>query len=308
MVSSFSSGSLLAPCLQVLERANLNQYLPEESLLQPLWDYLRHRHQDSLRSPLFPVIFSISAYFSFCAAFMALDLLALRCPAINSYRIHPEQPVTRDKLLKTLGLTCYNHLVFILPAATAQWYWRPPIPLPAEAPALSELLVGMLSCTILFDFQCYIWHLLHHRIRWLYTTFHAVHHEYCEPFSWVTQCLSAWELISVGFWTTLDPLLLQCHCLTAWAFMLVNIFISVDDHCGYDFSWSLHNLVPLRLFGGSLKHDAHHQKPATNFAPFFSHWDWIFGTHSKNKHSPAVMAGKKGRGHHPSGTLTHSAG
>ena len=30
-------------------------------------------------------------------------------------------------------------------------------------------------------------------------------------------------------------------------------------------------------WGGAVKHDMHHQKPLTNFAPFFNWWDRIFG-------------------------------
>ncbi|XP_061071562.1 cholesterol 25-hydroxylase-like protein 2 [Conger conger] len=265
--------------------ANMTFILPEKSVLQPVWDHLLDNYQCTLRSPLFPVLLSVSTYIFLVAVFTVLDILATNCPRINRYKIHPANSITWRDISRTLGLTTYNHLIYIFPAAVGQWLWRPPIPLPKEAPSLSEFLLGILGCTILFDFQYYLWHLLHHKIVWLYRTFHAIHHQYNEPFSLVTQYLSAWELITVGFWTTVDPILLQCHCLTAWGFMLFNIWISTDDHCGYDFPWSLHNLVPFGLWGGSVKHDAHHQKPNTNFAPFFSHWDWLGGTTSSVVHS-----------------------
>ncbi|XP_035248289.1 cholesterol 25-hydroxylase-like protein 2 [Anguilla anguilla] len=273
--------------------ANMTFVLPETSVLQPLWDYLLDNYQCTLRSPLFPVLLSVSTYLLLVALFTVLDILATTCPSINRYKIHPENLITWGNISRTMSLTTYNHLIYIFPAAVGQWLWRPPIPLPKEAPSLSEFLLGILGCTILFDFQYYLWHLLHHKIGWLYRTFHAIHHQYNEPFSLVTQYLSAWELITVGFWTTVDPVLLQCHCLTAWGFMLFNIWISTDDHCGYDFPWSLHNLVPFGLWGGSVKHDAHHQKPNTNFAPFFSHWDWLGGTTSSFVHSYALKGRKK---------------
>ncbi|XP_029108948.1 cholesterol 25-hydroxylase-like protein 2 [Scleropages formosus] len=274
--------------------ANMTFGLPETSVLQPIWDYLHTNHESTLRSPLFPVLLSVSTYLILVALFTVVDVLAPYCPSINRYKIHPDKPVTWTDIWRTLGLTTYNHLVYIFPATVGQWLWRPPIPLPKEAPTLSEFLLGILGCTILFDFQYYLWHLLHHKIGWLYRTFHAIHHQYNEPFSLVTQYLSAWELFSVGFWTTLDPLLLQCHCMTTWGFMLFNIWISTDDHCGYDFPWSLHNLVPFGLWGGSVKHDAHHQKPNTNFAPFFSHWDWLAGTGTALAQS-AAMRGRESK-------------
>ncbi|XP_062410373.1 cholesterol 25-hydroxylase-like protein 2 [Sardina pilchardus] len=262
----------------VLDMTKMSLSLPEESLLQPTWDFIQHHHQTSIRSPLFPVFLSVSTYLLLVALYTTLDLLAPSCPKINQYRIHQERQVVWSNIWRTLCLTTYNHLVFIFPAAVAQWLWRPPIPLPQKAPTLTAFLVGILGCTVVFDFQYYLWHMLHHRIGWLYRTFHAVHHEYNEPFSLVTQYLSGWELFSVGFWTTLNPLLLQCHCLTTWAFMVFNVWVSTEDHCGYAFPWAMHNLVPFGLWGGVLKHDTHHQKPGTNFAPFFSHWDWLGGT------------------------------
>ncbi|XP_067838252.1 cholesterol 25-hydroxylase-like protein 2 [Heptranchias perlo] len=290
---SIGSSRVFDPYVQVMQNANLTQYIWDKSLLQPLWDYLRYNHQDALRSPLFPVFLSVSTYFSLCSCYMILDFLAPKCPALNRYKIHPDQHVTWEEVFKTLWHTGYNHIIFVFPATVGQWYWRPPIPLKEEAPLLSELLIGVLGCTILFDFQYYIWHLTHHKVRWLYTTFHALHHKYYVPFSWSTQYLSAWELISVGFWTTINPIILQCHCLTGFVFMFFNVWISVDDHSGYDFPWGLHNIIPFGLWGGTVKHDAHHQKVQCHFAPFFSHWDWLFGTYCDCTRSPAVLEMQK---------------
>ncbi|XP_007903571.1 cholesterol 25-hydroxylase-like protein 2 [Callorhinchus milii] len=287
-MDAIGSSRVFEPYVQVIQNANISQYFWDKSLLQPLWDYLRYNHADALRSPLFPVLISVSTYFVSCTLYMILDLMALRCAAVTRYKIHPDQPVTWDNIFKTLWQTGYNHVLFVFPATVAQWYWRPPLPLVEEAPPVSEFLIGIVSCTILFDFQYYIWHVLHHRVRWLYTTFHAIHHEFSAPFSWSTQYLSAWELISLGFWASIDAVLLQCHSLTGFAFMVAVIWISVDDHSGYDFPWALHNVIPFGLWGGTVKHDAHHQKPQYHFAPFFAHWDWLCGTHCDYKRSSAV--------------------
>ncbi|XP_078252889.1 cholesterol 25-hydroxylase-like protein 2 [Rhinoraja longicauda] len=295
-MSSIDATRVFNPYVRVMQAANSTQLMWDKSLLQPLWDYLRRHHQDSIRSPLFPVVISVSTYFMVCTFYMTLDMLAPWCPAINRYKIHPEQHVRRADILKTLWHTGYNHVIFVFPAAVCQWYCRPPIPLQDEAPLLSEFLAGILGCTILFDFQYYFWHMMHHKVRWLYTTFHAIHHEYHAPFSWSTQYLSAWELVSLGFWATIDPLILQCHHLTGYTFMVFNVWISVDDHSGYDFPWALHNIVPFGLWGGTVKHDAHHQKPSCHFAPFFSHWDWLCGTCCDYKRSPAMQEMEKKRG------------
>ncbi|CAL1567923.1 unnamed protein product [Knipowitschia caucasica] len=262
----------------MLAVVNVTGALSEGSLLQPAWDYLLHKHHEVLSSPLFPVLLAVCTYFFLIGLYTTLDLLAPTWPCINRHRLHPDKAITWPNIWTTLVLTISNHLLYICPTAVAQWLWRSPTPLPKEAPTLCSFLLGIFGCTVVFDFQYYIWHLMHHRVPWLYRSFHAVHHQYNQPFSLVTQYLSGWELASVGFWATIDPILLQCHCLTTWGFMVFNVYVSIEDHCGYDFPWSMHRMVPFGLWGGAPKHDSHHQKPGTNFAPFFSHWDWLAGT------------------------------
>uniref|UniRef100_A0A3Q4AVP7 Fatty acid hydroxylase domain-containing protein n=1 Tax=Mola mola TaxID=94237 RepID=A0A3Q4AVP7_MOLML len=168
-------------------------------------------------------------------------------------------------LLHSAGVTLYNHVSLVLPASVAY---------------LLELIVGVIGNLLLFDFQYFFWHLLHHRIRWLYVTFHAIHHNYSSP--------CALSLVTIGFWTTLNPIILRCHLLTTWAFMLLHVNVSIEDHSGYDFPWSTSRLIPLGIYGGPSKHGVHHQKPNTNFAPHFSHWDKIFGTHADFSFSSAM--------------------
>ncbi|KAI3370710.1 hypothetical protein L3Q82_007267 [Scortum barcoo] len=110
--------------------------------------------------------------------------------------------------------------------------------------------------------------------RWV----HAIDHEYMAPFSWSTEQLSVPELMTVGFRNNQDPILLKCHLLTMWSITVFSIWMSVEDHIGYDLPWTLNHLVPFGLPGGAPAHDMHHQKLSSNYAPFFSHWDRIFGT------------------------------
>lgn len=262
--------------------------LGEDSLLQPLWDSLRLNYRDYLRSPLFPVILSVSSYFVFCIPFLICDIMGERWSWVHRFKIQPCRRPTAAMLLHCAGVTMYNHMFLVLPASVAQWLWRPPVDLPEVAPSLCDLLGGVLANLLLFDFQYFIWHFLHHRVRWLYVTFHAIHHNYSSPFALATQCLGGWELVTVGFWTTLNPVILRCHLLTTWTFMVYHVYVSIEDHCGYDFPWSLSRLIPFGIYGGPNKHDVHHQKPNTNFAPHFSHWDKIFGTHADFSYSPAV--------------------
>uniref|UniRef100_G3P7W5 Fatty acid hydroxylase domain-containing protein n=1 Tax=Gasterosteus aculeatus aculeatus TaxID=481459 RepID=G3P7W5_GASAC len=228
-------------------------------LLQPLWTFLLG-HLSLLQSPVFPVLFSLSAYLSCCAPFLLLDLLSSRWALVRRYKLQSQSSVSWASAWSCLALTLYNHVVFLFPVTVMHWYLRP-LHLPQEAPALGRVLAQLLVCLLLFDFQSFVWHLLHHRVPWLYRSFHKVHHTFSSTSSLTT-----------------DPVLLGCHPLTELLFFLLNIWLSVEDHCGYDLPCSTHRLVPLGLYGGSRHHDLHHLRSNCNYAPYFTHWDRLAGT------------------------------
>lgn len=246
-------------------------------ILQYIWD-LRLGREDYIASPLFPVILSVGFYFSFCTPFMIADILGERLPWIYKFKIQTDKQVTFSQIYDTLQLTFWNHVLFVLPAAVGQWIWAPPTPLPHLAPTLLEFVWHQIASLVIFDFQYYVWHWSHHKVRFLYKHIHAVHHRYNSPFVWVTQYLHPWELVTVGFLTTTNSWFLQCHPLTTWSYMLLSIMVSVEAHIGYEFPFCIHNWEPFGVVGGAPKHDMHHLKPMTNFQPFFNHWDKLFNT------------------------------
>ncbi|XP_024235262.1 cholesterol 25-hydroxylase-like protein 1, member 1 [Oncorhynchus tshawytscha] len=255
-----------------------------DRLLQPLWDYFLFNHYFLISSPFFPVILCFSSYFFSSLPFAVLDLLGDMVPSIHHYKIQQERRPTMGMMAKSFGRAVYNHLIFVLPAVLTQTCFMPSVVLPSSAPTVVEVLIDGLAALLLFDTQYYMWHFVHHKHPQLYRWVHAIHHEYMAPFSWNTQQLSIPELITLGFWSNLDPILLKCHPFTTWCVTIISVWMSVEDHIGYDLPWGLNHLVPFGLLGGAPAHDMHHQKPNSNYAPFFSHWDRLFGT--------AILPGK----------------
>ncbi|XP_004084712.1 cholesterol 25-hydroxylase [Oryzias latipes] len=245
-------------------------------LLQPIWDLMLSQ-SSVMHSPFFPLIFSLLVYLTFCLPFLLLDLLASRCALVRSFKLQPQSSVSWTAVRSCLALTLYNHLVFIFPLTVLHWYLRPEH-LPEEAPPLPRLLAQVLVCLLLFDFQSFVWHLLHHKVPWLYRNFHKVHHTYTSTSALTAEYSSAWETLSLGLFAAVSPELLGCHPLTKLTFFTLNIWLSVEDHCGYDLPWSTHRLVPFGLYGGAPHHDLHHLKSKFNFAPYFTHWDRLAGT------------------------------
>jgi sterol desaturase/sphingolipid hydroxylase (fatty acid hydroxylase superfamily) len=155
-------------------------------------------------------------------------------------------------------------------------FFLPPLILPKIAPTVGQLVGELLLCLFLFDFIYFIWHYLHHKFNFLYQNCHEFHHQYRKPFALVTQHLHWSELLATTLMTVGVPELLGCHILTYWIWIQTSIFISVDAHTGYDFPISLNNWIP--FYGGALTHDYHHLHPKTNFQPFFTYLDKLFGT------------------------------
>lgn len=140
--------------------------------LQPVWNAVL-AHASLLSSPVFPVLFSLAAYLSCCLPFLLLDLLAPRCAQVRRWKLQPQSSASWSTAWSCLALTLYNHAVFIFPLTLLHWFLRP-AHLPAQAPPLAHLLAQVLVCLLLFDFQSFTWHLLHHRVPTLYRSFHKV--------------------------------------------------------------------------------------------------------------------------------------
>ncbi|XP_053548877.1 cholesterol 25-hydroxylase-like protein [Bombina bombina] len=255
-------------------RAELNHLI-----LQPIWDIVRSQEQ-WIKSPFYPVIFAFTVCMMFCIPYLMLDFLARVIPELKKYQLQPRTNTTLAMVLHCLTLTVYSHLVFVFPVTVAYWWWRP-VHLPLAAPELHRFVLDSIACLLLFDFQYFIWHVLHHKVPWLYKTFHKQHHKYTSTFALATQYSSAWEMLSLGFFAGVSPMMLGCHPMTEMGFFILNIYLSVEDHSGYDLPWSTHKIIPFGLCGGPGHHDLHHEKIFSNYAPYFTHWDKLFRTQAK---------------------------
>lgn len=135
----------------------------EFRILQAVWD-MRLGHEAFVQSPLWPVAMSVSFYFTLCTPFMVIDLVCYEQKWYKKYKIQPDKKVTMPLIYDTLNLTFWNQVLFILPAAMAQWIWVPPTELPKQAPTLFEFLWHQTAAIFIFDFQYFVWHWTHHKV------------------------------------------------------------------------------------------------------------------------------------------------
>jgi cholesterol 25-hydroxylase len=248
----------------------------EFRILQPIWNLLLSNER-VVASPAFPIVISLSMYLLCMIPFTYFDLFGKHWTWLQKYKIRPDRPVTWPQVRRAMLLTLWNHVAYILPVSIAQCVWTPNTVLPTLAPGLWEFLWHQAVAFFIFDAEYYLWHVIHHKVRWLYRTVHSVHHQYSVTSCWVAEYLHPYELFCIGFFTTTAPWFFNTHPLTQWSFLQLSIITSVEDHCGYDFPLLPHRWFP--LWGGAVQHDMHHQRPLTNFQPFFNHWDRLFGSY-----------------------------
>lgn len=281
---------------QTVNRDNFTSSLFEKEpgefrILQPIWD-LRIGYEKYVSSPLFPIILSVTFYFMSVVPFTICDLFGRDWHWIQKYKIQTDRVVTWPAVKNAILLTVWNHLLFILPISMAQLVWTPATTLTTLAPGLWEFCWQQYAALAVFDFEYYVWHWLHHKVRFLYRHVHSIHHHYSSPNAWVTQYLHPYELVTVGIYSTTSSWWFGAHPMTQWSFMLFSIMVSVDAHIGYDLPFLPHQWMP--FWGGSIKHDMHHQKPLCNYQPFFNWFDRLFGTECPGQraggYKPKAMA------------------
>lgn len=67
-----------------------------------------------------------------------------------------------------MALTAWNQILYVFPVSVAQCIWTPYTHLPTEAPSIIELLLQPYLALAIVDVEYYLWHVIHHRVRWLY--------------------------------------------------------------------------------------------------------------------------------------------
>ncbi|XP_031697650.1 cholesterol 25-hydroxylase-like protein [Anarrhichthys ocellatus] len=247
-------------------------------ILQGLWESVRSGQEDILLSPYLPASYAFLTHVLLCAPFLALDALGSVCRRVRSWRIAAESgpPPSLRRWFDCFWRLLYRYLTAVLPATALFHTLRSPA-LPQLAPSCWQLFVEIFSCLLLFDTLFFIWHVSMHRVTWLYRNAHQLHHQHHTPFALAAQDSGSLELLSLLLLALSSAWAVGCHPLSEAVFHLVNSWLAVEDHCGYELPWALHRLLP--CLGGAPYHQVHHTLHSVNYAPYFIHWDVLFGTY-----------------------------
>lgn len=249
-----------------------------QPVLQSTWEYVRAGQEEILRSPFLPASCAFFIHVLLCVPFFLLDALGSVSQRVRSWRIAAGSgpPPSLRQWMDCFWRVLYRYLTVVLPATAVFQTLRSPV-LPELAPSCWQLFVEVFGCFLLFDTLFFIWHLSMHRVPWLYQNVHQLHHQHHIPFALAAQDSSSAELLSLLLFALSSAWVLGCHPMSEAFFHLINSWLAVEDHCGYDLPWSLHRLLP--CLGGAPYHQAHHSFHSGNYAPYFTHWDHLFGTY-----------------------------
>ncbi|XP_033828859.2 cholesterol 25-hydroxylase [Periophthalmus magnuspinnatus] len=252
-----------------------------QCLLQGLWDFVRAGQEEILLSYYLPACSAFITHVLLCVPFFIMDLLLCVSPQIRSWRIAPDSaPVPSARCwMECLGRLALRYLTVVLPATVLlKCALKTPV-LPERAPSCYQLWVEVLACFLLFDALFFAWHFSMHRFPWLYRHVHREHHKNKALIALAAQDASGAELLSLLFLALISTWLVGCHPLSEALFHLLNSWLAIEDHCGYNLPWGLHRLFPSFGLGGAPFHQLHHTKLSGNYAPYFTHWDLLFRTY-----------------------------
>ncbi len=149
----------------------------------------------------------------------------------------------------------------------------------AGFPDAWTLVWQLAVCTVVEDAMFYVSHRTLHR-KDLYPYIHKIHHEYNHPITLASEHAHPVEFFVGNLLPVIaGPLLLRVHMYTLYAWVLVRIAVSIDEHSGYAFPWSPVRLLP---FGATAEgHDYHHTHNDGVYASEFEVWDRAGGTTGK---------------------------
>ncbi|XP_037632712.1 cholesterol 25-hydroxylase-like protein [Sebastes umbrosus] len=253
-----------------------------EPILQGLWESVRSGQEQILLSPYLPASFAFLIHVLLSAPFLALDALGGVSQRVRSWRISAGSgpPPSLRRWFDCLWSVLFKYVTAVFPATVlihALFHALRSPALPQLAPSCWQLFVEVFACLLLFDLLFFIWHICLHRVPWLYRNAHQLHHQYHIPFALAAQDSGSLELLSLLLLALSSAWVVGCHPLSEAFFHLINSWLAVEDHCGYDLPWALHRLLP--CLGGAPYHQAHHTLHSVNYAPYFTHWDLLFGTY-----------------------------
>ncbi|KAG8968387.1 C-4 sterol methyl oxidase [Tulasnella sp. 419] len=221
-------------------------------------------------------------YFGRCVPWMIIDAL----PYFRKWKLQPKKIPTWAQQWECTKLVLLTHFTVELPQIflfhpLAVYFGMETYQVPF--PSYKRMALEIALFFVMED----AWHYVAHQALHygpLYRNIHKLHHKYSAPFGLAAEYAHPLEILILGLGTVGGPLLYtyfagSLHIVTMYLWIVLRLWQAVDAHSGYDFPWSLHNIIP--FWSGADHHDFHHMAFTNNYSTSFRYLDFIFGTDDK---------------------------
>jgi sterol desaturase/sphingolipid hydroxylase (fatty acid hydroxylase superfamily) len=155
----------------------------------------------------------------------------------------------------------WTQLYWKLNAHSAAWFWT-----------------SVCLSILLHDTYFYWTHrLMHH--RWLFKSFHRVHHLSTNPSPWAAYSFAPLEAVVEASIFPLVTVVMPIHPLAFTLVMLWQIAFNVSGHAGYEFypRWLMKSGLGW-IINTPTNHIMHHEKMRGNYGLYFNVWDRLMKT------------------------------
>jgi len=139
-------------------------------------------------------------------------------------------------------------------------------------------ILQIIYLLLIDDFYFYFYHRMMHKVPYLYTNIHIIHHKAKSPYPINYVCAHPFEIIMGSVGTYIGILILnQVYSTSLLIYSFIKIFHELDIHSG------LRTFFYIRYYGSSEDHEIHHSYLRGNYASTFNYLDRIFGTYITDK-------------------------
>jgi sterol desaturase/sphingolipid hydroxylase (fatty acid hydroxylase superfamily) len=117
-----------------------------------------------------------------------------------------------------------------------------------------------------------------HKIPYLYLHYHSKHHR--EPIIRSGDAIRH-TFIDGTMNVMLSVIALKvsgAHPLSRTIYNALSIYMIAEAHSGYNFPWSLSNIIPFHIIGGPVEHEMHHRVGTRKFQTHFTYLDYLLET------------------------------
>jgi len=255
-----------------------------DGFLQDLWENDLRSHWFVVHDSAEPLVstYSFALYY---AAFVAVDTSGV----LDHYRLHKRAPDTLENKHNKFHQFFYSPSFYLFPILIFDACFPRKV-VSQDPPTILSLIGEVVGQLFFYDIYFFCIHMTLHKVPSLYRSVHNMHHTNQDLYASDT-----FRFTMIDFWLNVIPSILSVntlnnHTLTRILYDVVITLLLVVNHSGYDFLFSLDNILSPHLVSGPRTHSLHHRKHTGFYAQFFPVLDWACGTNRPDHQKGLILS------------------